>query len=146
MTFVNFLVGKLINGFNFVGDMLYKFISFLAKPLSYVYYFFDGVFYFVMQLALVVWKIISLFVALFQFFGALVAGFFRTITSFLAIDFTSSPVHFPSSSLRGLQVILNLIAPMGLLSVLPLVLIAVVWFIFVKRMIGLLGGDIKGDA
>lgn len=146
MKFVDRLLSLLSGGFNFVGDMLYKLISFIAKPLSYVYYFFDGVFYFILQVAVIIYKLISIFVALFQFFIAVMAGFLRFIGNMLYIDFSETPIHYPSTSGQGVKVVVDLLGGTGLTTVLPIVAIALLWFFFVKRIIGLIGGEIRSDA
>lgn len=146
MKFVDFLVSKLVSGFNLLTDMLYNLFSFLAKPLSYVFYFFDGVFYFFYEVALIVWKVISIFIALLQFFVAIVSGFVRFIVTMVSPSFDQTPVHYPSSSQQGLQVVMDVLQPTGLLTVAPLVCLAILWVYFIKKMIGLLGGDIKSNA
>lgn len=147
MTFVDSLLTMLSKAFGFIGDMLYSIIQFLAKPLSYIYYFFDGVFYFLYQLFNVVVKVIMIFVALVQFFGSIVLGFLRTVMKMLTVDFSSTPIHYPDSSLQGITVVLDLVRPMGLLTVVPLIILALTWFYFIKKMIGLLGGvGGSGDA
>lgn len=146
MKFVDKLLGLLSNGVNFIGDMLYNLLSLVSKPLSYVYYFFDGVFYFIYQLFAVVVSIIKIFVALVQFFGALVIGFVRTIAGMLSINFSGTPINYPSKTADGMNAVMDVIDPIGLLNVVPLILIAVTWGYFVKKIIGLLGGEIRSDA
>jgi hypothetical protein len=146
LKFVDKLLSSLASGFNFIGDMLYNLVSFLAKPLSYLYFFFDGIFYFLYQLALIVWKIISIFIALLQFFVAIVAGFLRFITTILSPNFNLTPVNYPSTSLMGVNEVMKLLQPTGLLTVVPLICLAFLWVYFIKKMIGLLGGDIKTNA
>lgn len=140
MKFVDKLLSSLMGGFNFIGDMIYKLITWISKPLTYLFYFLDGIFYFFYQLALIVWKVISIFVALIQFFVSIVAGFFRFIGAMLTIDFSKTPVNYPSASGRGISIVLEVIEPIGLLKVVPLILIAVTWFFFIKKIIGLIGG------
>lgn len=146
MIFVDSLLSMIAKGFNLVGDLIYQLFSFLAKPLTYLYYFLDGIFYFFYQLYLIVVKIIMIFVALLQFFGAIVVGFVRSITGMLSIDFDQTPVNYPDASYEGIQVVLDLVAPMGLMDIVPLILIAIVWAYFVKKYIGLLGGEIINNA
>jgi hypothetical protein len=146
MNFVEKLLGLMSSGFDFVGDMLFSLISFIAKPLSYVFYFFDGVFYFLYQLYNIVVGVIKIFVALVQFFFAIVLGFMRTLREMLTIDFSQTPIHFPSKTMDGVQAVLDLVDPMGVLDIVPLILIAVTWGYFIKKIIGLLGGEIKADA
>jgi hypothetical protein len=146
MTFVDSLLTLLQSGFGFIGDMIYQLVQFLAKPLSYVYSFFEGIFYALLKLFEVVVLIVKIFTAFIQFFGAIVAGFFRTLFSMLTIDFSQTPINYPSISYQGIQVVIDLVQPMGLLTVVPSICLALIWFFFVKQMIGLVGGGItSGD-
>lgn len=140
MSFFQGLAKLFKDGFTFIGDMLQRFVSFLAKPMSYIYYFLDGVFYFIYQLFAVVVKIVMVFVALIQFFVAMIAGFLRTIGRMLTINFKDTPIHYPSDTSVGMQVITDLVAPMGLLTVVPGIALALVWFMFAYKVIGLIGG------
>lgn len=146
MKFVDKLLSMIGDTARFIGDMIFKLIEFLAKPLSYLWYFLDGIFYFFYQLFLVVAQIIMIFVAILQFFGALVLGFFRTLKSFLVIDFNATPINMPSTSYLGVQEVLKVIDPMGLLSVVPMIATALIWFFFIKKILGLLGGDVVNRA
>lgn len=146
MRFVDRLLGFIGDSVRFIGDMIFKLIEFLAKPLSYLWYFLDGIFYFFYQLFQVVVQIIMIFVALFQFFGALVLGFFRTLKSFLVIDFNATPMNFPSTTYFGVQEVIKVIDPMGLLSIVPMIATSLVWFFFIKKILGLLGGDVVNRA
>ena|SRR5206468_5047888 len=145
MTFVDTLMTWLGQGFSFIGDMIYKLIQFIAKPLTYVYYFFEGVFYFLYVLFQIAAKIIMIFVALVQFFIAIVSGFMRTLLRMLTINYDDSAIHYPDSSYTGIQTVLDFVRPMGFLDVVPLIVLAMIWFYFIKKMIGLLGG-VQGDA
>lgn len=145
MKFVDVLMSAIAGGMNMLGDMLNRLIQFLQKPFTYLFYFLDGIFYFVYQLFYVVVKIVTLFVALFQFFGALVVGFVRTLGSMLTVNF-NAPVNYPGGSRQGMDVVMDLLGKMGVMNVVPLVLLAVIWGFFVKKIIGLLGGEIKSDA
>lgn len=139
MKFVDALLQLLQSGFNFLGDQLYKLFSFLAKPMSYIYYFFEGIFYFLYQLFNIVVKIVMIFVAMVQLFAALVAGFVRTILSMLTINFNNVP-HYPSSSGQGITAVMTLLGDAGMLTVVPYIVLAILWFYFIKKIIGLIGG------
>lgn len=141
MKFVDMLLLLLTSGFNFIGDMLGELIKFLAKPLSYIYYFFDGVFYFLYQLFAVIVKVIMIFVALFQFFVAIVAGFMRTLLKMMTINYDATPVNYPSTSMQGIQAVIDeILEPMGVITIVPLILLAMIWFMFAYKIIGLFGG------
>jgi hypothetical protein len=146
MKFVDKLLSLIRDTSKFIGDMIYKLYEFLAKPLTYVYYFFDGVFYFFYQLWNIAVKAIMIFVALIQFFAALTMGFVRTIKGMLTVDFNSTPINYPSTSYQGIQAVLDVVDPIGILDIVPLIILAVVWFLFVKKILGLLGGEIQTRA
>jgi hypothetical protein len=143
MKFVDKLLSLIRDSAKFMGDMIYKLYEFLAKPLTYLYYFFDGVFYFFYQLWNVAIKSIMIFVALLQFFIALTMGFVRTIKGMLTVDFNATPINYPSTSYQGIQAVLDVVDPIGILDIVPLIILAVVWFLFVKKILGLLGGEIR---
>lgn len=131
MKFVDFVVGKIVEGFNALGKLIYNMFSFLAPVLGFLWELLQGIGYFIVQLALVVWAVIKLFTALLQFFGALVVGFFRTIFSFLTIDFNANPINYPSESMTGMSYVAQWLNVGGMLDVLPYVILAVVWLLFV---------------
>jgi hypothetical protein len=145
MKFVDKLLGLLSSGFDVLGGLLNRLITFLQKPFTYLYYFLDGVFYFFYQLFMIVVKVVTLFVALVQFFGALVLGFMRSIGELLTVNF-NAPVTYPGASQEGINVVLDLFGKMGMMTVVPLILLAVLWGYFIKKIIGLLGGELRSDA
>jgi hypothetical protein len=139
-------IQKILDGFKHVGDWIVNGFSelfkFLAKPLSYLFYFLDGVFYFFYVLFDIVVKIIMIFVALFQFVFALIAGFLRTLFDLLTPSFNTGQVHLPSTSPQGFNVVISLVDPVGLLNIVPYILIAVVWGAFIMKILALFGGQV----
>jgi hypothetical protein len=127
--------------FTFIGSIFSKLFDLLEKPLALLFWFLDGIFYFFYVLAEVAVKVIMIFVALFQFIGAIIMGLLRTIQSWLTINF-SSPTNFPSASKQGFDVVMDLVSPTGIVSVIPLVLTGFLWLGFILKMIGLFGGRI----
>jgi hypothetical protein len=123
------------NGFNNLLDLI-------MKPLSYLFWFLDGVFYFFMMIFDVAVKLVMIFVALFQFIMALITGLLRTIQDLLTPTFNSADVNLPSNSEQGLQVVLDLVDPTGLLTIIPYICIAFVWSAFIYKILGLFGGNI----
>lgn len=149
-------VEKLIDGFNkvlsFLGSLfknLFDLLSggfnalldLLAKPLSLLYYLLEGIFYFFGQLILVVIAIVKIITAMFQFIGSLILGVFRTIKLWLTVN-VSPDTNFPSATHEGFKTVIDLVAPTGLTTVVPIVAIAFLWFYFAIKMIGLFGGQI----
>ena len=142
MKFVDKLLSFLESGFDAVIGALFAFIQFLAKPLGYLLSFFEGIFYFILQLFEVVVLIVMIFTAIFQFMFALVAGIFRTIKGFLTISPDAGDVSFPSVTNQGFQVVIDLVQPTGLMTVVPSVCLALLWFFFALKVLALFGGSV----
>lgn len=131
------LFGRL---FTFLGNLFSELFDLLAKPLSYVLSFFDGVFYFITVLFNVAVKCIQIFVALFQFLGSIILGVLRTIRLWLTVSISPN-TKFPSASNQGFQTVIDLLMPTGLMTVVPMVAIAFLWFFFIVKIIGLVSGQ-----
>lgn len=139
--FISF-IGKLFKSlFDLIAGAFNALLDFLEKPLALLYHLLDGIFYFFYQIFNVVVAIIKIFVASFQFIGSLILGVFRTIKMWLTINITPD-TNFPSATHEGFKTVIDLVAPTGLLTIVPLVSIAFLWFYFVIKMIGLFGGEI----
>lgn len=151
------MLDKIIDGFNniidFLGSIFGKVFDFFAKffeglinillvPLQLIVSFLEGVFYFISKLFEVVVLIVQIFVALFQFIFALIAGIVRSITSWLTFSVKGN-ISFPSVSESGFATVIDILDGTGILTVLPIVATAFVWFYFVIKMIGLFGGQIQ---
>jgi hypothetical protein len=151
------LASKLIGGFNkiishisndfskmftFFSSLFSNLFDFLEKPLALLYFFFEGVFYFFEKIYFVVVLVIKIFVACFQFVGALFVGLFRTISWWLNVSPTAD-THFPSASGQGFETVIDIIRPTGLLTIVPLVALSFVSFYFVVKIVGLFGGSVS---
>ncbi|AUJ79463.1 hypothetical protein KH263_19785 (plasmid) [Bacillus velezensis] len=141
MKFVDKLLGFFKDAFEWLGDLLTKFFQFLAKPLAYVYYFIEGIFYFITKLFDIVVAVIMIFVALFQFIFSLFAGILRTIAMWIGVT-PSGDVSLPSTTGKAFEVVRDILQPTGMLTIVPTVATAFVWFYFIIKIIGLLGGQI----
>lgn len=142
MTFVDVLMIFLSGAFKILGDGLQALLNFLAVPLGWIVALIEGIWYFLTQIVAVVIEVIDIFIALFQFLGSLFVGFFMTIKGLLIIDFSKTPVNYPSSTSQGIQVVVEkVLEPVGFMTVVPGILLAVLWLLFVIRTIGLLGGE-----
>ncbi|MED4965384.1 hypothetical protein [Heyndrickxia coagulans] len=119
---------------------LKTFIDFLATPFQYLLDFLKGIFYFIEKLFQVVVAIIKLFVALFQFLGAVIAGFFKTLFLWVQHNFDGGNVSFPSASMKGFKVATDILLPTGLLTVIPAVVTCFIWYLFVKKLMDLFRG------
>lgn len=146
MTFVDTLLNFLYKCFSFIGDAIGSLMNLLAYPLGWIISFLEGIWYFLTVLFSVVVAVIKIFVALFQFLGALILGFMRTIKGLLFIDFSQTPLHYPSETGTGMSLVMGFLEPIGFLTVVPMVLLAIVWLYFVIRVFALLGGEASIDA
>lgn len=142
MNFVEKLLQLIQDGFNFLIDALYQIVVFLAKPLSYLIQFLEGIFYLFYQLFEIAVMLVMIFVALFQFIIALTAGIFRTIKLWLTVDPDMDDVNFPSESYLGFQTLVEQLEPTGFMTVVPTIAIAITWFYFAMKIIGLFGGQV----
>lgn len=141
MNFVDKLLSLLKDGFDKLIAMLYAIVNFFAKPMAYLLQFLEGIFHFIVKLFEVVVQLIMIFVALFQFLFSIIAGVFRTIKMWLTVQ-PVSDVSFPSMSNRGFAVVIDLLQPTGLMTVVPMVALAFLWFFFIIKIIGLFGGQV----
>lgn len=139
MPFVEKLFSSLRNFFSGVGDFFSSLMNVLVKPLSFLLDLLQAIFYFVTKLFDIAVEIIKIFVALFQFVGAMTVGFFRTLNNMLNPTIDKSQVYMPSSSEKGFNVFIDLVDPMGFLDIVPMVCLAILWCYFVFKMYGLLG-------
>lgn len=136
-------LGELFSGlFELIANAVNTILDIIVKPLSYLYYFLEGIFYFFMKVFDIVVMIVKIFVASFQFLGSLIMGVFRTIRLWLTVDLSTN-TNFVSASGTGFQTVMDIIRPTGLLTVVPVIAIAFLWFFFVLKMIGLFGGNIS---
>ena len=143
MTFVNVLMSFLSGAFSWLGDAFNKLFNFLAVPFGWLIWLLDGIWYFLVTLFNIAVAVLHIFVSLFQFLGALILGFLRTIKGFLVIDFSQTPVNYPSTSYTGLKLVADFLQPIGLMTVVPMVLLAVLWLLFILRVFALFGdGDV----
>lgn len=152
MTFLDWIITAFNNLFSFLGNLFAplfnligsgfnNLIHLLEKPLSYIFWFFDGIFYFFAKLFEVAIDVIKVFVALFQFIGAIFMGVFRTIHMWLIPSLSSAP-NYPSASETGFQTFFDVVSPTGLTSVIPVIAIAFCWFYFILKIISMFGGEI----
>lgn len=142
MRFADTLLGWLSGALSFIGDGFNKILDLLAYPLGWIVALIEGIWYFISALFRIAIGIIDIFIALFQFLGALFMGFFRTIQGLLSINFTSTPVSYPSASQQGISVVLEkILAPAGFLTVVPMICLSVVWLLFILAVFKLMGGE-----
>lgn len=128
----------------FIGELLGGLVEFLTLPLALLLSLLQGIFHFINVLFQIVVMILTIFIALFQFIFSISGALFRTVFSWVGFTATGS-VNLPSASRQGFETVLDQVGGTGLLTVIPTVLIAVVWLLFAYKIIGLIGGtDSKG--
>lgn len=141
MTFVDTLMRFLSGALDVISRGIQSLLDFLAYPLGWLVALLEGIWYFLVKLVEVVILVIDIFIALFQFIGALFLGFFRTIKGLLWIDMSRTPVNYPGATGDGINAVKDtVLGPVGLLDVVPLGLLAIVWLLFIVRVFALLGG------
>lgn len=141
MKFVDKLFKLLSDGFNTLIHAFTTLFKWLGKIIGYLVEFFEGIFYFIWKIFEVAIAVVKIFVALFQFIFALGAGIFRTIKSWITVS-PQKDLSFPSVSMKGFSVVTDILQGTGILTVVPMVALAFLWFFFVLKMIGLFGGQI----
>lgn len=141
MNFIDTILDFFRGAFDNVIDAFEKIIDFLAVPLMYLLEFLAGIFYFVVKVFDVIVHIVMIFVACFQFLFSVIAGVFRTIFYWTNVTPTSDVV-FPDASSSGFATVMDILQPTGMLTVVPLVATAFVWFYFIYKIIALFGGQI----
>lgn len=141
MNFAEKLFDLLLQGFNKMVDLFVILFTWLGKILGYLIELLVGIFYFIWKLFEVVIEVVQIFVACFQFVFALAAGVFRTIKLWITPQLSGN-MDFPSISNTGFGVVMDVLKGTGLLTVVPGVALAFLWFFFALKMIGLFGGQI----
>lgn len=141
MNFVEKLLDLITQGFNKMIDSFMILFEWLGKILGYLVEFLVGIFYFIWKLFEIVVEILQIFVACFQFVFALGSGVFRTIKMWIGVT-PSGALNFPSVSNTGFGVVIDVASGTGLLTVVPMVALAFLWFYFVLKIIGLFGGNV----
>lgn len=128
--------------FDVLESAFRKLFEFLGKSLGLLIEFLEGIFYFIAKLFEVVVKVVTLFVMLFQFVASLTGGVVRTLVFWMNPDFSAQEIQFPSDSHQGFMVVMDLVAPTGLLTIVPRIATALLWIAFVLKTLGMIGGQI----
>lgn len=145
MNFIETIMQVIFNLGDFIGSLLGGLVEFLTLPLALLLSLLEGIFHFINVLFQIVVMILSIFVGLFQFIFSISGALFRTVFSWVGFA-PSGSVNLPSASRHGFETVLDQVGGTGLLTVIPNVLIAVIWLLFAYKIIGLIGGsDNKGS-
>ena len=132
LKFFSWLGSLIADGFNYLFE-------FLASLFQGFFAIIDFIFYFLVQALTVIFVTIKIFVALFQYLFVITRMFIKAISSFVIPHF--QPYVMPSNSNAGLAAMLEFIEPTGILTIVPFALSCFCWFFFVKKVIGLFGGE-----
>lgn len=143
MNFIERIMQLFFNLGEFIGSLFNGFIEFLTLPLALLLSLLEGIFHFIGVLFQIVVLLMTLFVSFFQLFFSVVGAFFRTIYSWVGFA-PSGSVNLPSWSRQGFETVLEQVGGTGLLTVVPNVLIGLLWIMFAYKMIGLVGN--KGES
>ncbi|MED1652181.1 hypothetical protein [Bacillus pacificus] len=123
----------MVNGFK-------SFMEFLTKPLGYLLEFLEGIFYFFACLFKVVFLIIKIFTALFQFFWATATSVIKTLLMWIGVV-PSGKVYLPHEAQNGFQVVIDKLMPTGIMTTVPMVATAFLWLFFGMKVFSLYGGS-----
>lgn len=132
LMFFSWLGSLISDGFNYLFE-------FLASLFQGFFAIIDFIFYFLVQALTVIFVTIKIFIALFQYLFVITGMFIKAISSFVIPHF--EPYVMPSNSNEGLSAMMEFIEPTGILTIVPFALSCFCWFFFVKKVIGLFGGE-----
>lgn len=133
----------------FIATIIFNGISilveFMAAPLELLFDLLTGIFYFIFQLFAILIYIVQLFHALFQMFMSFAAALLNTLLGFTNFS-TYGTIEAHSHIREGMNFFYERLEMYGVMTTIPNVINAFVWFIFAINMIGLIGskGQIKG--
>lgn len=126
----------------FIGDGFNTLLEFISVPFMFLMAFLEGIFYFVSRLFVIVVKVIQIFVALFQLFFSICAGLVSSFDLDVSFDSGSvSAISMPYYSSQGMQAVIDHLVGTGLMTVVPYAFTAVLYLIFARKIISLLGGN-----
>src|SRR5690606_30928706 len=100
-----------LDGLSYLGDLFGQLFELLSVPLGWLLEHLDGIWYFLTVLFNIVVAILKIFVALFQFIGAMAIGFLKTIKMFLLPDFSRTPISYPGEMQTGMNEVLKVLDP-----------------------------------
>ena len=135
MNFIETIIQLFFNIGDFIGSIFSSLIDFLALPFALLLQLLEGIFYFIVILFQVVIKIVQIFVALFQFFFSVVSALFISIGNMVGFAPTGE-LNLNYATRIGFDTALEQIGGTGLLTVVPNVLIAIMWIWFAIKVIG----------
>jgi len=129
------MIGSLLTG---LAELLSSFFEFLLVPIKYVLLFFEGVFYLIYRIGLLLGDVLHLFFAMLQAVLAVLGGIFRTIGGFIA--WSGTPTNLKVGT-EGFGVFVTMVKPYGLLDVLPILLLALDIFLTGYLVLRMVKGD-----
>lgn len=136
MNFIEKLLDAFFNLGEHLTNLFTSLVNFLVKPLALLLQFFEGIFYFINVVFQILVLLVRIFVALFQFFFGLVASLFMTISNMVGFAPTGE-LNLNQATRLGFDTALSQVGGTGLLTVVPNVLIAILWIYFAYKIIGM---------
>lgn len=140
MNFIENIMDLFFNLGEHLSTLFNGFVEFLTLPFALLLSLLQGIFHFINSVFQIIILSVSIFVALFQFFFSIVGALMRTVGNMVGFA-PSGSVNMNYATQLGFETALEQIGGTGLLTVVPNVLIAVIWLLFAYKVIGLLGDD-----
>lgn len=135
MNFVEKIIDLFFNMGEHLTTLFTSLVEFLTMPFALLLQLLQGIFYFINVLFQILIMIVRIFVALFQFFFRIVSSLFITIGNMVGFAPTGE-LNLNDATRLGFDTALEQIGGTGLLTVVPNVLIAIMWLWFAYKVIG----------
>lgn len=135
MNFIEKIIQLFFNMGEHLTGIFSSFINFLTAPLALLLQFLQGIFYFINVLFQILISVIKIFVALFQLFFSIVGALFKSIGNMIGFA-PVGEMNLNYATRLGFDTALDQIGGTGLLTVVPNVLIAIMWLYFSYKVIG----------
>lgn len=119
-------------------------INIIIHPLTFLFELLQFIAMFIVKFVDLLWLVIQIIGSIFMFLVSLGAGIIRTITLWLNPHFNQD-INFPDASESGLSFVLEVISKTGLLTVIPNVVICLIWFGFAVKTFEMLAGARSGS-
>lgn len=128
---VNFLKGLV----NFLGDFFSLIFNVIFSFFNFLLGVFQAIFYFIYKLFELLILIFRFFYYIFDYFFALFFSFFNFIKQFLVPTFSS--VNLGTDFGRGFNLFVSFLEPIGFFTIVPVIFMFLVWFLFVYKILEL---------
>lgn len=135
MNFIEKIIDLFFNMGEHLTTLFTSLVEFLTMPFALLLQLLEGIFYFINVLFQILIMIVRIFVALFQFFFKVVSALFISIGNMIGFAPTGE-MNLNYATRLGFDTALDQIGGTGLLTVVPNVLIAIMWLWFGYKVIG----------